>query len=92
MATVSSLVALEKEYVELRDIVSNASYERNKLVEYMRDCSSFEDLLYHIGIFIGATKVLDYDSFIYNFEDFYQRNSLPFDTELINDNNNEMEK
>lgn len=86
MATVSGLAALEKEYIGLRDIVSNASYERNRLVEYMRECSSFEDLLYHIGIFIGATKELDNCSFIYNFEDFYQRNTLPFDTELINDN------
>lgn len=86
MATVSGLAALENEYVGLRDIVSNASYERNKLVDYMTNCSSFEDLLYHVGVFIGATKTLDNLVFIYNFESFYQRNTLPFDTELINDN------
>lgn len=82
MATVSGLIALEQEYIGIRDIVSNVSFERNKLVEYMRECSSFEDLLYHIGVFIGATKEISNVSLIYNFESFYERNTLPFDTEL----------
>lgn len=81
----SQLQALEEEYKKLRDVVSNVDIERDRLISFMSECSTFEDLLYNVGILIGATKNVSCNQLIYNFESFYQRNTLPFDTELIND-------
>ena len=92
MAYVSQLVALEEEYRKLRDVVSDVNIERDRLISFLSECSSFEDLLYNVGIFICATKNVSCTQLIYNLESFYQRNVLPFDTELINDNNNDLEE
>lgn len=92
MATTSNLIALEQEYAKLRDIIINADAERSRLISSMRECLTIEDLYYQIGVFVGSTKDLSNVCVIHNFESFYQRETLPFDTELINDNNNEMEK
>ena len=84
MATTSNLIALEQEYSKLRDVIINADSERSRLISSMRECLSIEDLYYQIGVFVGATKDISSISVIHNFESFYQRETLPFDTELVN--------
>ena len=88
MKYVSQLAALEEEYKKLRDVVSSVDIERDRLISFMSECSTFEDLLYNVGVLIGATKNVSCTQLIYNFESFYQRNCLPFDEQLIDDNNN----
>lgn len=82
MVTTSNLIALEQEYAKLRDIIINVDVERSRLISSLRECLSIEDLYYQIGVFVGATVNVSNVNVIHNFKSFYQRETLPFDTEL----------